>query len=293
MRAIVKAEAGALQKHDPGEIALKIHGLEAMEKVAKRAKDLTGLEAAVRAKSEAQRDFAAGYQGAYPDGRYARAGAPAKEDYCSRFGFSLRTVQRWCEKLMDDESFERELAERLARVRLIIEMEQAANYSSESVEWYTPRKYIEAAQIVLGEIDLDPASSPEANAVVSAKTYFTKEQNGLDLDWFGTVFLNPPYGKHESGSLAGAFCNKAIAEHVKGNTLGTIVLVNSVHSQKWQKPLFDYPVCLVDHRIEFVSGDGQPNENPTFQNMFVYMGPKLELFRDFFSKFGYVMARLT
>ena len=49
--------------------------------------------------------------------------------------------------------------------------------SSESVEWYTPKKYIEAARIVMGNIDLDPASSKMANEIVKAPAYFTRDDD--------------------------------------------------------------------------------------------------------------------
>lgn len=282
----------SLVKHDPSATALHIHSLEVMEKVALRAKDVAAVERVVLEKLEAQRDFAAGYRAANPGPREcgARTGATA-ESYCSKFGFALRTVQRWAERLLDEASFEVERHQRLLKVWKILEMEQAANYSSESVEWYTPRRYLDSVHVVLGEIDLDPASSEEANKHVRAKAFFSAKDDGLSQPWFGTVFLNPPYGRtDDGGSVASAFCVRAIEAYVGGDVSAAIVLVNSVHSQKWQAPLYEYPVCFVDHRIEFVSVDGSQNENPTFQNIFVYLGKNLALFADEFSKLGYVMV---
>jgi hypothetical protein len=62
-------------------------------------------------------------------------------------------------------------------------------------EWYTPPKYIELARAVLGEIDLDPASSEKAQEAVRAKRYFTAADQGLRHEWRGRVWLNPPYAQ--------------------------------------------------------------------------------------------------
>jgi len=62
-------------------------------------------------------------------------------------------------------------------------------------EWYTPTVYVEAARQVLGEIELDPASSEIAQRVVQAVDYFTIDLDGLKQPWFGKVWLNPPYAQ--------------------------------------------------------------------------------------------------
>jgi hypothetical protein len=69
-----------------------------------------------------------------------------------------------------------------------------SRHSSESAEHYTPEDIVESARISLGSIDLDPASCEEANRVIQASTYFTREDNGYRREWVGRVFLNPPGG---------------------------------------------------------------------------------------------------
>lgn len=165
-----------------------------------------------------------------------------------------------------------------------------ALYSSQSVEWYTPAEYIDAVRAVLGQIDLDPASCEQANHTVGATRIFTEADDGLSRDWFGRVFLNPPYGMQGKESLAGLFCRKAIDELQKQNIDACIILVNAVHSQEWQRPLYKFPVCLVDHRIKFVSGDGAPNQNPTYQNAFFYLGTDFDAFAREFADSGFVLV---
>jgi hypothetical protein len=166
---------------------------------------------------------------------------------------------------------------------------QSALFSSESNEWFTPAEYVEAVREVLGEIDLDPASCPAANEVVRAKRFYTIEDDGLEQPWHGRFFVNPPYG-----GQAEAFCQRAIDEYASGNVEAGIILVNSVHDQDWQAPLFDFPVCFVNTRIQFISSDGTENKSPTNRNIFVYLGSDPEKFaRVFDPRLGFVMTRLA
>lgn len=61
-------------------------------------------------------------------------------------------------------------------------------------DFYTHPDFIEAARLTLGEITLDPASCSEANQVVRAERFYSFHENGLVQDWYGCVWLNPPYG---------------------------------------------------------------------------------------------------
>ena len=57
-----------------------------------------------------------------------------------------------------------------------------------SDEWYTPPFIFDALGL---EFDLDPCS-PGEDHWVPATTVYTS--GGIERDWFGTVFMNPPFG---------------------------------------------------------------------------------------------------
>lgn len=58
------------------------------------------------------------------------------------------------------------------------------------VEWLTPPELVKK----LGEFDLDPCSPVEA-PFLHAEHNFTILEDGLNREWFGRVYLNPPYGR--------------------------------------------------------------------------------------------------
>lgn len=90
-------------------------------------------------------------------------------------------------------------------------------------ESYTPLKYIESARLVMGGINLDPASNDYAQSKINADEYFTKENDGLDKDWKGNIWLNPPYAH----PLIRDFIDKLVAEHKNGNCKQAVLLTNN------------------------------------------------------------------
>lgn len=157
--------------------------------------------------------------------------------------------------------------------------------SDDSYEWYTPAEYIEAARAVMGSIDLDPASSDEAQTVVKAATYYTKAQDGLAQEWAGNVWLNPPYNM----PLVEAFIDKLIANVESGAIIAALVLTNNSTDTGWFHKLLRYPVCFTRGRIRFWSGD---DILATRQGQAIfYIGDNLDGFTDVFSAFGKVMHR--
>jgi ParB family transcriptional regulator, chromosome partitioning protein len=159
-----------------------------------------------------------------------------------------------------------------------------------SNEWYTPSKYIEAARSVMGSIDLDPASCSLANETVKATTYYTKEQDGLTLPWYGNVWLNPPFGRlHGKGggkSFPMLFAERMACEYTHGNIQqGIIFLIGLSAYRHWFSRLWIYPVCFHRENIDFLRPDGK-RSTYGFGSNFVYIGPYEDRFIDVFSQFG-------
>lgn len=89
---------------------------------------------------------------------------------------------------------------------------------SKNQEWYTPPWIYERARLIMGSIDLDPATSKEAIALGNtAKSYFTKSDDALKQDWGvqKNIFCNPPYTLDDNSSGAKAFLNKLMSSQYK------------------------------------------------------------------------------
>ena len=82
---------------------------------------------------------------------------------------------------------------------------------------------------MLGDIDLDPASTDDANRVIKAAQIFTTDDNGLVQPWDGRVWMNPPYAQ----PLISQFCSKLVASVEAGTVSSAIVLANNATETEW------------------------------------------------------------
>jgi ParB family chromosome partitioning protein len=154
-------------------------------------------------------------------------------------------------------------------------------------EWYTPAAYIEASRRVLGEIDLDPASTRIAQKTVKAKRFFSLESDGLAQKWKGNVFLNPPY----TADKVAAFVDK-LCEHVSARDVSAaILLVNNATETRWfqQALRLATAICFPEGRLRFLGEDG-PKGSPLQGQALLYFGKALARFGKEFGRFGCVLA---
>lgn len=152
--------------------------------------------------------------------------------------------------------------------------------NSKDDEWYTPAQYIEAARKVLGTIDLDPASNDFANETVKATTYYTEETDGLAQEWFGNIWMNPPY----STALLNRFADKLVESDFEQ----AIVLVNNATETAWFEKMVGSASAIVFHkgRIKFVKRDGE-HGTPLQGQAFIYYGDNPDKFLDVFGEYGW------
>lgn len=90
-------------------------------------------------------------------------------------------------------------------------------------DWITPPYILEQ----LGYFDLDPCTSHFQSGFY-AETNYTIDDDGLNKDWFGRVWCNPPYGKKASSFI------RKLAKH--GN--GIALIFARMDTKLWHECIF-------------------------------------------------------
>lgn len=153
-------------------------------------------------------------------------------------------------------------------------------------EWYTPPEYISLARAVLGDIDVDPASSKLAQETVKARQYYDKEQDGLRQPWHGRVWLNPPY----SQPLIGKFVGKLLTEWNQGRVDSCIALTHNYTDAMWFHDAVSAAnvVCFTQGRVRFYEPGGS-FAKPTQGQAFFYFGREIDAFKREFGRVGFIV----
>ena len=98
-------------------------------------------------------------------------------------------------------------------------------FSSESSDWVTPYELYDRLNKVF-KFDLDPCTTKDNP--LKTPDFYTKEDNGLNYDWFGNVFVNPPYNQEIKKWL-----QKAIYEMKEGHINNVVFLLPARTDTKW------------------------------------------------------------
>ena len=116
-------------------------------------------------------------------------------------------------------------------------------FANRNDRWLTPLSIIEA----LGTFDLDPCAAP---GHATAVTTWTPEEvgDGLSLEWFGRVWLNPPYGRE----------SRVWLERLVAHGCGTALIPVATGTKLWQEVVFPFAawVLFYRHRVTFLHPKG-------------------------------------
>lgn len=124
-------------------------------------------------------------------------------------------------------------------------------------EHYTPKWIFDELGIVF---DLDVAS-PAGGSNVPCKHYFTQEQDGLTQEWYGNVFMNPPF------SQTTVWARKFIA-------YGRGIAILPASAAHWAKELWetDAGIVLFTKTLRFDRPNGEKPKAISYQLWIVAYG---------------------
>lgn len=158
-------------------------------------------------------------------------------------------------------------------------------------EWYTPADYIECVHAVLGEIDLDPASSEQANEIVKAHVFYDKSDDGLKQAWKGKAFMNPPF----QAKLIAPFIEKLLYHFGEEEVTEAVLLVNSCTETAWFQDCLEKAsaFCFPSERVKFYTPltVKRPRQESHRPQTFFYFGDNIDQFVKVFQAKGFTIRR--
>lgn len=287
-----RPRGSAIIRHQPELMREEQAKADAIIEYARKVKDWPLLVQAVTEKVEQQAEFVQWWKA-----NVRRKGGDRWLDNADRGyqvadaerlgGIAQQQVSRWKKRI---ENVGRYIERLIAAEMRAAELQTAANHRAEGTgdnEWFTPPDYVEAARLVLEDIDLDPATHPQAQQQIKAANFFTKANDGLKQDWHGRVWLNPPYAR---GEIA-AFVEKLVDEITVGHVTSAILLTHSYTDTEWfhRAASIVQAICFTRGRVKFVDDTGIICA-PTQGQAFFYYGPDVDVFEATFSSFGFVVT---
>ena len=153
-------------------------------------------------------------------------------------------------------------------------------------EWYTPPAIIEKARLVLGGIELDPASHAIPQEWIQARRYFTIADDALLHNWRArSIWLNPPYSR--------GVIDKFIAWLCAADCEAWLALVNNATDTKWAQRLLSASdaVCFLRGRVRFQTAESGGGKPPLQGQMLCYHGRQSAKFRSVFEQDGVILDK--
>lgn len=128
-----------------------------------------------------------------------------------------------------------------------------------TIEWLTPPELVKK----LCEFDLDPCT-PISPPFLHAKQNYNIKDDGLSKEWFGRVYMNPPYGKGMERWI----------EKLKIHGNGIALIFARTETKCFFNHVWDDAdgVLFVKGRIKFYNLEGKQMGTPGAPSVFIAFG---------------------
>ena len=166
--------------------------------------------------------------------------------------------------------------------------------NSQSVNWGTPVKYIDAVRTALaGKICLDPCSNQWS--LVDAELEWQLPCDGLASEWnYQTIYVNPPYGSdRERGTTIKDWLRKCANAHEQYGAEVIALIPVAPNTKHWKDYIWPKACAiafLYDTRLKFLVSGVSGGKGAPMACAMVYWGKQFSTFQDVFLEFGAVVA---
>jgi hypothetical protein len=166
--------------------------------------------------------------------------------------------------------------------------------NSQSVNWCTPPKYVDAVRKVFnGKISLDPCSN-EWSIVHAETEYRMPEKNGLKESWnYPTIYVNPPYGSDkENGTTIKNWLYKCAHAHKNYDSKVLALVPVATNTSHWKEYIWGRAtaVCfLYDTRLRFLVDGKDEGKGAPMSCAMIYWNKDIDIFNEVFIEYGAVV----
>lgn len=168
-------------------------------------------------------------------------------------------------------------------------------------EWGTPEWVWKPLADALGGFDLDPASGAEATPIAETRIQLptdehlqgtvtqedgvtTRYGDGIEREWHGDVWLNPPYGRQHNPRWA-----RKVSEEIPNVRTLTALIPASTSTQWFHEHYADAKLLtFVDGRISF---DGSGDNGASFASVIATWGPVNQAYLEALDELGNVRSK--
>lgn len=154
-------------------------------------------------------------------------------------------------------------------------------------DYFTPPEIVNAAREAMGGIDLDAASHPLANRTHRIGDYFHTGRSAFDNDWYGRVWLNPPYGNN-------APWFQRIQQFIDSGELEQLCMLSPMWAFQTRiaRPVMERAsgLVLLSPTPKFWGNKDPDKVGANHPHGIIYVGPDSERFHRAFASFGLPMS---